>query len=49
MLTRLLEAAPAESTFVVEADKRFDYATLPAPTTWDIREYPPARIGILRT
>ena len=48
MLTRLWDAAPPDSTFVVEADERFDYATLPAPDGWDVREYRPARIGIQR-
>jgi len=49
LLERLLAAAPAGSIFVVEADKRFDFATLPEPQAWDIREYLPARIGIRRS
>jgi 16S rRNA (guanine966-N2)-methyltransferase len=48
MLTRLLAAAPAESTFVVEADQRFDCAALPESSAWDVRNYPPARIAIRR-
>jgi 16S rRNA (guanine966-N2)-methyltransferase len=48
MLTHLWQAAPAGSTFVVEADERFDFATLPGPADWDVREYRPARVGIQR-
>lgn len=48
LLGRLITAAPAESIFVVEADKRFDFGTLPDPQNWDIREYPPARVGLLK-
>jgi len=47
LLTTMLEAAPAESGFVVESDERFDFAQLPFPDAWDVRRYPPARIGIL--
>jgi 16S rRNA (guanine(966)-N(2))-methyltransferase RsmD len=49
MLSRLLQAAPAGSTFVVEADQRFDFGTLPSPDTWNVRHYPPAHVGIFRT
>jgi len=31
---------------VVEADERFDFATLPQPEVWDIRSYLPAVVGI---
>ena len=48
MLGRLLAAAPTGSTFVVEADGRFDFAGLPQPETWDVRHYPPAHVGIRR-
>lgn len=44
----LIEAAPAGSIVVVEADDRFDFSELPQPDTWDVREYPPAIIGLLR-
>ena len=44
----LLRAAPAESIFVVEADNRFDFQTLPEPSAWDVRSYPPAVVGIRR-
>lgn len=49
MLSRLLQAAPPASIFVVEADARFDFAHLPQPDSWDVRVYPPAHVGILRT
>jgi 16S rRNA (guanine966-N2)-methyltransferase len=49
MLTRLFATAPPESIFVVEADRRFDFAKLAEPGDWDVREYPPARVGIRRT
>lgn len=49
LVARLLEGAPAGSIFAVESDERFDMALLPRPDAWDVREYPPARIGILRT
>lgn len=49
LLARLLSAAPSGSIFVVEADERFDFATLPTPDCWDVRHYPPAHVGILRT
>ena len=44
----VLDHAPAESIIVVEADERFDFALLPGET-WDVRAYPPAVVGILRT
>lgn len=48
LLERLLAAAPAGSTFVVESDNRFDPASLPQPHAWDTRVYPPAYISVLR-
>jgi 16S rRNA (guanine966-N2)-methyltransferase len=42
----LIGSAPAESVFVVEADARFDFQTLPDPPAWDVRPYPPAVVGI---
>jgi 16S rRNA (guanine966-N2)-methyltransferase len=44
----LVESAPAESIFVVEADGRFDFNLLPQSHAWDIRHYEPAFIGIYR-
>ena len=48
LIAGLLAAAPARSVLVVEADARFDLATLPAPEEWQIRTYPPAVIAIYR-
>ena len=51
-MSRLIEtvfrAAPAGSLLVVESDQRFDFARLCEPDSWNVRDYPPARIGILR-
>ena len=44
----LIQAAPAGSVFVVEADVRLDFQTLPDPQAWDVRSYPPAMVGIYR-
>ena len=49
LVSGLLEQAPPDSLFVVEADQRFDLARLPDPNKWDIRRYPPAIVGILQT
>ncbi|MGO8744427.1 MAG: RsmD family RNA methyltransferase [Thermoguttaceae bacterium] len=46
MIAGLLQAAPPESPFVVEADQQFDFRLLPNPDAWDIRVYPPAVVGI---
>ncbi|MCL2709519.1 MAG: RsmD family RNA methyltransferase [Planctomycetaceae bacterium] len=47
MLHRLVELAPADSTFVIEADERFDLTQLPRmPESNRIRAYPPAVIAI---
>lgn len=46
MIGGLIQSAPAGSAFVVEADARFDFQTLPDPAAWDVRSYPPAVVGI---
>ena len=47
MLHRLVELAPADSIFVIEADHRFDLTLLPRlPEPNRIRTYPPAVIAI---
>jgi 16S rRNA (guanine966-N2)-methyltransferase len=46
LIGRWLEAAPAGSQFVVEADERFDFKSLPQHERWDVREYLPAVVGI---
>lgn len=50
LIERLAAAAPPESTLVIESDGRFDFAPLIGDnnTAWDVREYPPARVGIWR-
>jgi len=49
LLAKLLEHAPADSVFVVEAEKRFDLGRLPRSAEWEVREYPPAVVAILET
>jgi len=47
MLNRLVDLAPAGSTFVIEADSRFDLTLLPrVPEPNRIRSYPPAVVTI---
>jgi 16S rRNA (guanine966-N2)-methyltransferase len=48
MIDGLLERANPESVFVVEADQQFDPALLPNADSWRVRDYAPARVGILR-
>jgi len=48
LIAGLVEAAPAESVFTVEADARFDFQLLPDPQAWNIRPYSPAVVGIYR-
>lgn len=48
LLGEMANVAPADSRLVVEADERFDFATLPAALDWDFRDYPPAHIAIGR-
>jgi|YNPBryunderm2012_1023409.scaffolds.fasta_scaffold01057_2 16S rRNA (guanine966-N2)-methyltransferase len=42
----LIQQAPAESLFVVEADARLDLRLLPHPDQWDIRQYRPTVLAI---
>jgi len=47
MLNRLVDLAPADSMFVIEADQRFDMMLLPRiPEPNRIRSYPPAVVAI---
>jgi 16S rRNA (guanine(966)-N(2))-methyltransferase RsmD len=47
LLTDLVEMAPVESRFVVEADERFDLSRLPRAGAWDVRKYDPAVVALL--
>jgi len=46
LIGKLFAAAPGGSLFAVESDARFDFDALPEAAEWDVREYPPARVGI---
>jgi len=48
LIVGLMQTAPAESAFVVEADDQFDFGQLPEPARWDVRAYAPAVVGIFR-
>ena len=48
LIAGLIQSAPVGSVFVVEADGRFDFQTLPDRQAWDVRSYPPAVVGIYR-
>lgn len=48
LIQQAMREAPAESVVVVEADEPFDMAQLPEGNAWDVREYPPATVGIWR-
>jgi 16S rRNA (guanine966-N2)-methyltransferase len=47
LVSEWVKIAPAGSQIVVEADERFDFGLLEAAASWDVREYPPAIVGIL--
>jgi 16S rRNA (guanine(966)-N(2))-methyltransferase RsmD len=49
LLSGLLKLAPAGSLLAVESDQRFDFSKLPAPDDWNVRTYPPAVVGVLKT
>lgn len=44
----LRAAAPPGSVLVVESDQRFDFASLDSADGWNVRDYPPARVGLYR-
>ena len=55
LIDAILKHAPPESMLVVEADQRFDFSILPgrvkehrSESGWDVREYAPAVVGVLR-
>lgn len=56
LISAMLEHAPPESIFLVEADERFDFDLLPGGARkekrgpgWDVRTYYPAVVGVWRT
>jgi 16S rRNA (guanine966-N2)-methyltransferase len=50
LIEGLIAKAPSDSVFVIESDERFDPSLLPGGLeAWDVRDYPPARIAIMRT
>lgn len=48
MLETMISLAPAESILIVESDSRFDLTALPRHEEWEIREYSPAVISVLK-
>ncbi len=48
LISGLIEAAPAGSLLVAEADPRFDFALLPGYESADVRSYPPAVVGLFQ-
>jgi 16S rRNA (guanine966-N2)-methyltransferase len=50
LIRQIAERAPVASTLVIESDQRFDFGGLIGDNkaAWDIRDYPPARVGIWR-
>lgn len=47
LIRQMIDEAPPASRIVVESDQRFDAARLPEPGRWDVRQYPPAQVGLL--
>jgi 16S rRNA (guanine966-N2)-methyltransferase len=48
LIQRMTSSAPGGSLVVVEADNRFDSASLPSSIVWDIRSYRPAVVALGR-
>lgn len=48
LLSGIFEQAPAQSVLVVESDQRFPPEKLPPFGEWDVRNYPPAQVAIVR-
>lgn len=48
LIDDVLALAPPQSIFVVEADERFDFSSLPHAESWRVRPYSPAVVGIYR-
>jgi 16S rRNA (guanine966-N2)-methyltransferase len=48
LIGTLVDRSPTGSMMVVEANEAFDLGRLPRAGDWDIREYPPAFVALLR-
>ena len=48
LVQSLIGRAPEGSIFVVESDSRLDFDDMPRAADWDVRQYGPAQLGILR-
>ena len=48
MLDSIMSLAPSDSIVIVESDSRFDLTALPRHEEWEIREYAPAVISVLK-
>ena len=48
LIGRVVDSCPPESIVVVEADESFDFGLLPQADRWDVRNYRPAVVGLLR-
>ena len=46
MISAAVDRAPNGSMIAVEATAEFDFSTLPLAEEWDVREYPPAVVGL---
>lgn len=45
LIAGLIARASPGSIFVVESDQRLDWQQLPQAAAWDVRSYPPAKVG----
>jgi 16S rRNA (guanine966-N2)-methyltransferase len=48
LIQTFFDRSPRESILVVESDDRLDVRLLPEYESWDVRDYPPARIALHR-
>ncbi len=48
LIQRLVASSPPGSIVVVEADHSFDFQSVPRAGDWDVRDYRPAIVGLLR-
>jgi len=48
LLGGMMDTAPPNSVFLVEADARFNFEQLADFERWDVRAYPPAVVGVYR-